>query len=163
MADININLINRLGKGQKSSGNRNSVAKNSEKVKNSKNTFNLGKYSSDIMGGVSSGSGKTLGGVGSSISKMGGVGSAVVASAVLANKGADLYISYQTAKTGQSLYYGNVKSSKDMIFSLGTNYLFGLAKNEVFTKNIVRRQNASLEYGRELYNYNNYGSKYKAR
>ena len=54
MADININLINRLGKGQKSSGNRNSVAKNSEKVKNSKNTFNLGKYSSDIMGGVSS-------------------------------------------------------------------------------------------------------------
>lgn len=81
----------------------------------------------------------------------------------IANKSADFGIDIVQAKSGNELYYGNVKQVKNTIMSLGTNVVYGTIRNEFITKRIVERQNNALEYGNKLYNLNNYGEKFKTR
>ncbi len=163
MADYNINLVNKLNKSNFSgTGNKNSVQSKKQELQVEKQKFDLGskaKNVSRVMSSAQSGKGEFLGG----FKGVGVISTVVVTTLKIANKAADLAINYHEAKTGNSVRYGNIRSSKELLLSLGTNYLSGLVKNELFTKNIVRRQNTALDYGRQLYNYNNYGEKYRTR
>lgn len=164
MSNININLINKLGSSR--SGNKNSVRNKRQELENKKSSgsFNYGKHASNTLTSVMSGRGGFGAGFSSEISSLGGpVVATIVAGLAIANKSADVYLTHSKAKTGQSLYYDNIKQRKDNIMSLGTNYIFGSIRNEFFVKNQVKRQNNSLEYYRELYNYNNFGEKNKTR
>lgn len=157
MSNYQITLVNGIGK--KNFGNNNSVGNKKEKINN---TNKIKKMS--IKGVLNSSS--SLSGAIKSSGSLAGVGpitAALAATVSAADKGIDLYASYKTASTGNELYYGNLKAGKDIVMSLGTNLIKGAIKNEFITKNIVKRQNYSNDYGRNLYNLNNYGEKYKIR
>lgn len=146
-----------MGKGAVG-GNPNSVKKKKREIKELSNIEKLGANSKAIANQAMKGlelSNLAAGG--------GPIVQAIVTTAKIASKIADVYIDYQTSKTGQTLHYGNIKAGKDLITSLGLDYLTGYISNEFFTKNTVIRQNASLEYDRQLYNYNNQGDKFKVR
>lgn len=156
--NFNINLVNKLG--TRSSGNKSSVKNRNKELRENTGINNIGKQTTKVISSVTSGSGVNAIGM---LKGGGAVMAAIATTATIANKGVDLYINYQTAKTGQTLHYSNIKASKNLLLSLGTNYISGLVKNEIFNKNIIKRQNATLEYNRQLYNYNNQGEKYKTR
>lgn len=152
MSNFDINLVNKLGRG--GSRNPNSVGEKKEdlaykkKLQAYKNKLRkLNRTNSNVPKSIKGS--EFIGGV--------------VALSQISNKSIDLYANYQTSKTGQTLHYSNIKATKNTIFSLGTNIVGGYINNELFGRNAVRRQNANLEYDRQLYNYNNQGGKYKAR
>lgn len=155
---IDINLVNKLGKN--SGGNKNSVKNKKKTMDLMKGANSLGKNVSKGVGSVQSGFGVDALGL---LAKGGSIGVMLGTTLTIASKSVDLRVNYQTAKTGQTLYYGNIKAGKDMIESLGFNYISGLIRNELFTKNLIKRQNSVLDYGKDLYNLNNLGEKYKAR
>lgn len=162
MADFNINIKNKLGQSG-NGGNKRTVSSQREQISTIKNSNikSLGTSANKSISSVMSGRGSSMIG---KLGTMGGVVGAVIGVAIAtADKGTDLFVSYQTAKTGQSIHYGNIKAKKDMILSLGTNYLYGGVKNEIFTKKVVKRQNFTNEYNREVYNLNNFGEKNKIR
>lgn len=160
MADGNfkIALTNRLGNYKK--GNSKSVKNQKIEIKEKNGMNTLGKKA--FSSAKTLGSGGSLNAAG--LLKGAGTALGVVAAGItIASKGVDLYINFQTSKTGQTLHYSNIKAAKNTVMALGTNLIVGHVKNELFTKNVVRRQNATLEYNRQLYNYNNQGDKYKTR
>ena len=162
--NYNISLSNELS-GRSGKGN------NKKSVKNSKEKINLVKETKDIT--ISNRVAKTINTtnetitsagmniVSGSVAKM--FGGAVVAIAAVANKGHDVSLAHRSAVTGDSVYYDNIKASKNMILSLGTNIMLGGVSNELYAKQVIKRQNQALSYGRELYNLQNYGEKYKVR
>lgn len=158
----NINIRNRLGKAG-SGGNKSSVAKRKSDIRNvqASEISKVGSTVSKGLGKISSGSsGSMISALGS---KMGIVGAVVSSSIAVAGKSVDLYTNYQQSKSGQTIHYGNIRARKNMVLSLGTNLLYPAIKNELFTKNVVKRQNFENEYGKELYNLNNFGEKHKVR
>ena len=160
MADGNfkIALTNQLGNYKK--GNPKSVKNQKIEIKEKNGMNTLGKKA--FSSAKTLGSGGSLNAAG--LLKGAGTALGVVAAGIaIASKGVDLYVNFQTSKTGQTLHYSNIKAAKNTVMALGTNLIVGHIKNELFTKNVVRRQNATLEYDRQLYNYNNQGDKYKTR
>lgn len=151
--NIDITLRNKIGKG--TGGNGKSVGNRRTQIRNTTNENKLGN--SNIKDKKSIMDNAEL------AAKFAPVVAAVAIASKIANKGVDLYAKYQIGKTGQTVHYSNIKTAKDMIFSLGKNYVSGYIQNEIFTKKAVERQNSTLEYDRQIYNINNYGNKYKTR
>lgn len=151
--NIDITLRNKIGKG--TGGNSKSVGNRRTQIRNSSNKNKLGNNNIKE---------KRIAIDNAEIAAKFAPAIAVIAVASkVANKGVDLYAKYQIGKTGQTVHYTNIKAAKDMIFSLGKNYVSGYIQNELFTKKAVERQNSTLEYDRQIYNINNYGNKYKTR
>lgn len=105
--------------------------------------------------------------VGGSLGLFSGGGGAAIAIAGMAvqelNKWHDIYLSYSSAVSGESVYVGNLKKTKQYILSFGGAYLKDAIQNHLITKNVVHRQNVQNQYYRDLYfekfDGNQYGGK----
>lgn len=164
MADTNIYIRNGLGKKNNTQRTSTNGTRKGILEKKRQNTISGIKKGSQIVNKV------TTGNVGvSNLTALTNTGKLGITMLLIGkvvgavSKGADLYINHLEAKTGDSVYYGNVKATKNLIMSLGLSQVYGAINNEIITKQIVRRQNYALEYGQQLYNLNNYGEKNKIR
>jgi hypothetical protein len=154
--DYNINIRNRMGSGGKSASRKKLSAKGS--IDRSKTTMNMTsklKSSSSALGNVSSGSG------GKMLGKVAGKSAIVGVILTSAMKLASFGISMYSANTGNTIRTHNARTTLKTIGSMGTNYMYGALKNEIFTKKVISRQNFGLDYGRELYQINVEGTKNK--
>ena len=163
MEDVNIFIKNGMGSGKKTIAHKKISGKSS--IARNKNTMNMslkvksafkgvGNVASDINKGNSSIVSKTVG-------KLGKVGVVVGALMTLGNKTIGMVINYNEAQTGDKLRAHNSRVLLNTATSFGMNYVYGAIRNEIFTKNIISRQNFALDYGRELYQINVEGTKNK--
>lgn len=161
MSDYNIYVKNALGKGgssQNKLSTKGSVQRKNNIVNNSKKLKRIPSIASGAMSSMGSGSsnlslGKTAKGF--------GVGATITGLLILAEKVVSFGININEAKTGEQVWAHNSRTTLKTVTSLGTNYLYGYAQNELFTKKSISRQNYGLDYGRELYQINVEGSKNK--
>lgn len=167
MANTRIELVNRIGSR---SNTRNTSTKGTKTSKTKINTIGKDRKLKDLDKGLNVANSITSnvrrGSAGLSVGKSFGVGVtfAVIQKGIqLADKLINFHFDMFEAKSGNSLYYSNQRQVLGMATSLGMNYVYGMIKNELVTKKAVTRQNMALDYGRNLYNLNNYGEKYKTR
>lgn len=172
MADTRIIIENRVGKKSNTSktstkGTKNqvkSVKKSNEvnigqdrKMKDLNKTLNLGNT---LLSNVGKGRG--------ALSLTKAIGGNVTLAAIhkglqFISKGIDIHYNVEEAKSGNSLFYSNQRQVKNLVMSGGLDLIYGSIRNELVNKKEVARQNLSLDYGKQLYNLNNYGEKYKTR
>ncbi len=161
MGDYNIIVKNMLSGGTNAKSRlsaKHSTQRNKSTMNIAKNINKASSKGTSAMGSISSGTS------GISLGKMGGMfkSGAVTASIItIANKAANFGISYKAAQTGNQLRAGNTKNSLDIVMSGGTSLIMKSIQNELFTKQTISRTNFGLDYGREIYNLNVEGSKYK--
>jgi uncharacterized protein YerC len=144
--DYNINIRNGMGGGGKSAAQQKLSGKGS--ISKAKNTMNatLKKQPN-----------KTI----TKVGKIGGVGSAISFVIQKAEQLASLHNNLREAATGNELEAQNTRNTIKTVMSLGLNYVYGMIENELFTQKTISRQNAGLEYSRELYDINVNGSRTK--
>jgi hypothetical protein len=162
MPDFNIIVKNMLGKG-KSSSNRLSAKGSIQRQKDTISSINglkrvTGMTSSTLSSINSGSSGANL----VKAAKGAGLAGAAIGALIVASeKVMSFGINIREAKTGEQVWAHNAKTTLKTVTSLGGNYLFGYAQNELFNKKVISRQNYGLDYGREIYQMNNEGYKTK--
>lgn len=160
---FNININNGMASG-KSSAMRKLSAKGS--IQKNKNTMQIAKRLKTSMrsagNAVSSiSSGSSTGVLTSKLSKSGGIIAVLGAGLVAVEKVSKFGVNVYEVNTGNTLTSHNVRTMINTVSSLGTNYAYGMVRNEIFTKKLIQRQNYGLDYYRELYDINTEGSKFK--
>ena len=80
-----------------------------------------------------------------------------------AEKGLGVMSQYRESRSGESTLEGNYRAKLKTGVNLGLNIVYGEIKNQLFTQPKIVRQNMSINYDRDLYNYSIYGEKYKFR
>jgi hypothetical protein len=150
--DYNINIRNGMGGGGKTASQQKLSAKGSIKRAENKWKAYFKKYSRAVSSGkadlIEDGKQRTV---------MSIVSSVVRSAEKIGNFG----INYYEASTGNEMRSHNYRTTLKTITSMGMNYLSGAIENEIFTKQIISRQNYSMDYGRELYQINVDGTKNK--
>ena len=160
----NINIYLRNSLGNSGSGKKNKLSasstfsRNKDTVKKNTKITRAMSQTGKVMNIVNGYSSRPLTAV---IGKMGTTGSVITASLVLSEKIADFGINIWEAETGESMLAHNMRAGVRTITSLGTNLLIGRIQNDIFATRQIARQNRTLDYGRELYNLNVLGEKYK--
>lgn len=164
MADnFNININNYMGSRRNSSQNKLS-AKGSMRRKNNamQSSSNIKKPLSTMKkaaGVVSSGKSSAM--LSKAASK-GGMALGVIGLILAAvDKVGNFGLRVAEAQSGNVLTTNNAKFALKTVSSFGLNIVGPAIQNEIFTKKIIDRQNYGLEYGRELYDINVNGNKYK--
>ena len=80
-----------------------------------------------------------------------------------AERGLNVMSQYRESRSGESMLEGNYRAKLKTGVNLGLNIAYGEIKNQLFTQPKIVRQNMSINYDRDLYNYSIYGEKYKFR
>lgn len=70
---------------------------------------------------------------------------------------------YREARSGESMLESNYRAKVKTAVNLGLNITYGEIRNTLFRQPQIVRQNMSINYERDLYNYSIYGEKYKWR
>lgn len=172
MADTRIVIENKIG--QTNNTKNTSVKGTREKTREAFKSNNRGIGQDRKLSGLNKGlnasssliSNVKRGSSGLSVGKSMGVGVtfAIIQKVIeLGSKIVILHYNIQEAKSGDQLYYSNQKQIVNTITSMGMNLVYGKIRNDLITKRVVERQNQSFEYGKNLYNLNNYGEKNKIR
>lgn len=126
------------------------------------NNFNFRKTSRNVTQGISLGASFLSGSEGalaSAFTKVPGMGY-VYGLAKSAERTLSFFSQYREARSGESMLESNYRAKLKTNVALGSNILAGRIRNQLFTNATIIRQNMALNYNRELYNYNAYGSKF---
>lgn len=70
---------------------------------------------------------------------------------------------YREVRSGESMLESNYRAKVKTAVNLGLNIAYGEIRNTLFRQPQIVRQNMSINYERELYNYSIYSEKYKWR
>ena len=70
---------------------------------------------------------------------------------------------YREVRSGESMLESNYRAKVKTAVNLGLNITYGEIRNMLFRQPQIVRQNMSINYERDLYNYSIYGEKYKWR
>lgn len=70
---------------------------------------------------------------------------------------------YREVRSGESMLESNYRAKVKTGVNLGLNIVYGEIRNMLFKQPQIVRQNMSINYERDLYNYSIYGEKYKFR
>lgn len=70
---------------------------------------------------------------------------------------------YREARSGESMLESNYRAKVKTGVNLGLNIVYGEIRNTLFRQPQIVRQNMSINYERDLYNYSIYSEKYKWR
>jgi len=155
MGDYNINVNNNMG-GRKSAAKRKLSAKGSiQRALDTKNIANKIRKTTNVLGNASSGSSSGI------FSKVAGKSAVLGVLLVSAEKISNFGINVAQARTGNQVTSHNSRTTIKTISSGGMNFAFGAIKNELFTKQVISRQNFGNDYGREIYQINVEGKKNK--
>ena len=76
-----------------------------------------------------------------------------------------LYVlsNYREVRSGESMLESNYRAKVKTGVNLGLNIVYGEIRNMLFRQPQIVRQNMSINYERDLYNYSIYSEKYKFR
>ena len=160
MEDANIYIRNMTG--GKSGARQRLSAKGS--VSRKKSISNAGNHLKKLRGGlgstishISTGSSSAI--MAKNVGRAGMTGAVIAVAMAGIEKGVSFGISLTEANTGEQLRANNSRATIKTVTTMGTNYLYGAVKNELFTKKIISRQNIGLDYYREVYQLNIEGAK----
>lgn len=123
----------------------------------SKNTQKQSASSKSTNGSVGGKLGKVLGAVVSNPAAI------IYGGLQTISAGHDVWLDYKASISGNTMTAGNIKKAKSIALGFGMPYLYESLKNELFTKNIVHRQNVSSQYYRDLYFEKYEGNQYSGR
>ena len=170
MADTNIRITlgGRGGGGGSGGGRRAKVSAKLTHQMNknqSQSSMDVGKTYQKVVSGISktasflSGNEGALASAFSSIPMLG----YVYGAAKLVEKTLTFGSQYREARTGESMLESNYRARLKTGVMLGTNILAGEIRQKLFVQPQIIRQNASIQYDREIYNYTAYSGKINPR
>ncbi len=79
------------------------------------------------------------------------------------NAGHNVWLDYKASISGNTMTAGNIKKAKSIALGFGMPYVYEALKNELFTKNVVHRQNIANQYYRDLYYEKYEGNQYDGK
>jgi hypothetical protein len=80
-----------------------------------------------------------------------------------AERGLYVLSNYREVRSGESMLESNYRAKVKTGVNLGLNIVYGEIRNMLFKQPQIVRQNMSINYERDLYNYSIYSEKYKFR
>ena len=89
--------------------------------------------------------------VGGTASKAVPVLATIVLVAKLADKVVNIGANIYEAQSGESMKANNIKATSKAVTSFGVSLISGGVKNWLYNQPVIRRQNYSIDYNRELY------------
>lgn len=92
-----------------------------------------------------------------------GTAGGIYTTILLGNKGHNMFLDYKASISGNTMTAGNIKKAKSYILGFGIPYLRDHLRNELFTKNVIHRENISREYYQKLYFEKYEGNQYDGR
>lgn len=169
MADTNIRItLGGKGSGGSGGGRRSKVSAKITHQMNkhqSQSSMDVGKTYQKVVSGISktasflSGSEGALATAFSSVPILG----YVYAGAKLVEQTLTIGSQYREARTGESMLESNYRAKLKTYVMSGTNILAGEIRQRLFVQPQIVRQNASIQYDREIYNYTAYSGKINPR
>lgn len=155
--DINVRLYGKKSRNPRQNkisarGTSNNTKRIIEKVSSLKTVNSSVSQITNIMGG-------NAGAMASAVPVVGMVYAAMQFIDKGIGTGTDIY----QAHSGEKMLSSNIKAFSKTAVMVGMNITAGFIENRLLAAPTIYRQNLSLDYGREIYNFNAFGEKNKIR